>query len=316
MEFYIEKHSPIPITNQIQDQVKLAVMMGVLRHGDTLPSIRDIEKQTGINRNQIHKAYLALRRSGLLSLIRGKGTVVATATASPAQIHKNCRKLAEEMVTKSRRWGISPTSFARYLNQYAQENERKEPFLIFVDSHGETAMQMADKISQLWQVPVIPTEFSNLTASVRSGNGKKKVLVNQFLYEEVKSRLSKMRIEVIAVEERMSDQTVKMLETIKPGSSVAYVHVPQPSHRVRFIIAHLCKLVDPDKFRISPKPVRGMNGFRELLEKSEYDCYLVGPAVRADVPPDMRKNPRVLQIHPQIDPTSLEVARIQAGVII
>ncbi|MBN2320192.1 MAG: GntR family transcriptional regulator [Acidobacteria bacterium] len=73
MEFHIEKHSSTPVAKQIEEQIKLGVMMGVFRNGDTLPSIRDIEKQTGVNRSQIHKAYLELRKSGLLVLTRGKG---------------------------------------------------------------------------------------------------------------------------------------------------------------------------------------------------------------------------------------------------
>jgi hypothetical protein len=42
----------------------------------------------------------------------------------------------------------------------------------------------------------------------------------------------------------------------------------------------------------------------------------VGPGVRGEVPPDMRQNPCILQIHPQFEPASLEAARIRAGVII
>ena len=45
---------------QIQEQIKLSIAMGVLKRGDILPSIREVEKQTGINRGQIHRAYLAL----------------------------------------------------------------------------------------------------------------------------------------------------------------------------------------------------------------------------------------------------------------
>ena len=74
MEFCIEKHSSFSVVTQIQDQIKLAVAMGIFRSGDTLPSIRDIEKQTGINRGQIHRAYVALRQSGLVQ-IHGKRAV-------------------------------------------------------------------------------------------------------------------------------------------------------------------------------------------------------------------------------------------------
>src|SRR5512136_3034074 len=125
MEFYIEKHSSTPVIKQIEEQIKFAVMMGIFRNGDTLPSIRDIEKQTGIHHSQIHKAYLALRRSGLLVLTRGKGSVISTATDSPRSVGENCRKLGQQVTSKARQLGLSPTAFARYLSRHAQENERK-----------------------------------------------------------------------------------------------------------------------------------------------------------------------------------------------
>jgi len=45
-------------SKQIQEQIKLSIAMGVLKRGDLLPPIREVEKQTGINRGQIHRAYL------------------------------------------------------------------------------------------------------------------------------------------------------------------------------------------------------------------------------------------------------------------
>ncbi len=68
MEFQIEKNNPVPIIRQIQEQIKLSIAIGVLKRGDILPLIREVEKQTGINRGQIHRAYPALRESGLLML--------------------------------------------------------------------------------------------------------------------------------------------------------------------------------------------------------------------------------------------------------
>jgi hypothetical protein len=53
-----------------------------------------------------------------------------------------------------------------------------------------------------------------------------------------------------------------------------------------------------------------------LLTSAQYDYYLIGPAVRGDVPHELRQNPHILQINPQLDPASLEAAWIRAGVII
>ena len=129
LEFCIEKHTSIPIVYQIEEQIKIAVMMGILQSGDTLPSVRDIEKQTGINRNQIHKAYLVLKRSGLLVLTRGKGSMITTVPVSPRAISENRRRMGKEFISKVHQSGISPTAFARFFSRHAQERERNEPLI-------------------------------------------------------------------------------------------------------------------------------------------------------------------------------------------
>lgn len=316
MEFCIDKHSSTPVANQIQEQIKLAVMTGILRDGDTLPSIRDIEKQTGINRSRIHKAYLALRKSGLLVLIRGKGTVIATSVDSPRPIDEKCRKLSKNIVSKIRQMGISPTAFARYLSRYAQEQERNAPFILYADYHEEYATLMADEISKLWHVPILGVAFKDLKRTISRHPGRVKILVNYIMCDGVRSILGRYRSDAIPIKIYSVKPDSQTIEKIKRKSSVLVLYKPQPSHQVQFIMAGVKKLMNPRGVTVSSCSARSMSQVRELLRKSEYDYYYVGPAARGEVPPEMRNDPRVLQINQQLDPASLEAARIRAGVII
>src|SRR5580698_9044387 len=65
MDLSLDKHSPLPPHAQIQEKIKLALLLGRLRPGDTLPSIREVEKETGISRNVVRKAYLELQTLGV-----------------------------------------------------------------------------------------------------------------------------------------------------------------------------------------------------------------------------------------------------------
>jgi GntR family transcriptional regulator len=316
MDFFIDKHSSIPVAAQIQEQIKLAVMMGVFRNGDTLPSIRDIEKQTGVNRSQIHKAYLALRKSGLLVLIRGKGTTVVTANDSPRTFDDNCRKLSKKIFSQVRQMGISPVAFARYLARYTQENESKSPFIIYVDMNKKIAEQTAEEISQLWQVPVIGMEYLELQNSVGKGFSRRKILVSHLACDQVRNLLPKNKSDVIPIEIYDSDQTIKAFKKLKKNATMLAIHVPQPAHRIEFILAGLKKLAEPRGIQISSASIRDTAGLRELLKNEQHDYYLIGPAVRGYIPPEMKKNPRILSFTPLLDPASLEAARIKAGVII
>lgn len=316
MEFCIDKHSATPVANQIQEQIKLAVMMGIFRDGDTLPSIRDIEKQTGINRSRIHKAYLALRKSGLLVLTRGKGTVITTSADSPRPIDEKCRKLSKSIISKIRQMGISPTAFARYLSRYAQEQESKAPFILYADHHEEFATATADEISKLWHVPILGVAFEDLKRTISRHPGRVKILVNYIMCDGVRSILGRHRSDAIPIEIYGVKPDIRTIKQIKPNSSILVLYKPQPSHRVQFIMAGVKKLMEPRGIKVSSCSARSMTQVRKLLRKSEYDYYYVGPAARGEVPPEMRNDPRVLQINQQLDPASLEAARIRAGVII
>jgi GntR family transcriptional regulator len=316
MEFYIDKNSSVPVANQIQEQIKLAVMAGVFRKGDTLPSIRDMEKQTGINRSQIHKAYLALRKSGLLVLTRGKGSIVAAATESPRAIDENCRKLSKKIISRVRQMGLSPTAFARYLGRHAQENERTSPLIFYVDIGEETAVQRAEEISRLWQVPVTGLAIQDLKSAAGRGSTRRKILVDHIKCDSVRSMLSRNKSDVIPIELRGSDNIEEICEKIPAKSSVMIIHLPQPAHKIQFILAGFRKGLEPRGVKIFSSAVKDMPNFREVVNNSQCDYFLVGPAVRSEVPPEMRQDPRIIQMQAYLDRESLEVARIKAGVII
>jgi GntR family transcriptional regulator len=316
MEFFIEKHTATPVAKQIEEHIKLAVMMGVFRNGDTLPSIRDIEKQTGISRNQIHKAYLNLRRSGLLILTRGKGTVITTATDYPRSINENCRKLSKSIISKARQLRLSPTAFARYLSCNAQEDERNAPCILYVDAHKEVAAQTASEISKWWQVPVIGEAFWELKKYSDAKTGGIRVLVSHVMYEHVRSLVPGRKASIIPIEIRYSPKTIQTLAEIKPHSSIQVVLWLQPSHRIRFILEQTRNLVKSPGIKMTSVVIEEKTDLRNLLNNPEYDYSIIGPGVRGYVPQDMRKDPRIVILEPKLDPTSLEVARIKAGVVI
>jgi len=316
MEFHIEKHSSTPVAKQIEEQIKLGVMMGIFRNGDTLPSIRDIEKQTGVNRSQIHKAYLELRKSGLLVLTRGKGSVITTATDYPQSVNESCNKLSETIISKVRRIGVSPTAFARYLSRHAQNSERSEPFIIYIDTQEEVAVQQAAEISKLWRVPVLGMDFKALKILRVKDAVRHKILVNHVMCDHARSLLPGNKSLVIPIEVHYSPETIRRLSKIKPNSFVKLLILPHPSHRVQFMVAQTQKLIKSHGVKIEPVTIRNTKAMTKLLENKKYDYCIVGPALRGDVPVEMRNKPNIIPMDPQLDPVSLEIARIRAGVII
>src|SRR5262245_37855106 len=117
MEFRIDKHANLPLVEQLQEQIKIALLLGRLRPGDTLPSIRDVEAQLAISRNLVRQAYIALEKSGILKLHHGKGVVVQKHLNYSGRTDKlqETEQLIAETLNKAEKIGVLPSAFARYL---------------------------------------------------------------------------------------------------------------------------------------------------------------------------------------------------------
>jgi DNA-binding transcriptional regulator YhcF (GntR family) len=315
MELQIEKNSSVPAIKQIQEQVKLSIAMGVLKRGDLLPPIREVEKQTGINRGQIHRAYLALRQSGLVSPAPGKRIAVAVSAAAPEFINKKCEELSKDIIKRIRRIGIAPVAFARYLSRSMQEEERRSPFVAYVDPDRETALRRAEQISGLWHASVIGLSVDEFKLTLAHGSKLRKVLVNHLVADGIRRIPRGRKIEIIPIEICYPEQTVKVLEKIRASSILVLL----PNHAIpsaRFIVDQLCKWMKCRDAKISWMAVNEVVDFRRLLSDSQYDRILVSPGARSKVPVELHHSSRILLLQMELDPEDLEIARIRAGVIV
>jgi DNA-binding transcriptional regulator YhcF (GntR family) len=315
IKFQIEKNSPVHIIKQIQEQIKLSIAMGVLKRGDVLPSIRDVEKQTGVNRGQIHRAYLALRQSGLISPISGKRIAVAISAAAPDQINKKCQELSDDLAKHVRKIGVSPSAFARYLSRSMRESERKDPFIAYVDPNRERAIRRAEQVSSLWNVPITGLSIEEFKRHIGEGGKIRKVLVNHLVYDGIRHIPRGRKIDIVPIEIRYTARTIRTLEKIRASSILVLL----PYHAVssaRFIVEQLHKWVKCKDASISWLQVDKAGDLKRLLKNSKYERILVSPGAQEKVPDELQNNSRILLLQMDLDPEALEIARIRTGVIV
>ena len=72
----ISSASGKPIYEQIEDQIRTAIMSGELQTGEALPSLRKLAKELHISALTIARAYSELADEGLVENVQGKGTFV------------------------------------------------------------------------------------------------------------------------------------------------------------------------------------------------------------------------------------------------
>jgi len=78
--FRVDSGSDVPIYRQLVQQVRRDVMLGRLRPGDQLPSVKEVVDALSVNPNTVVKAFGELEHQGMIVRRQGVGTFVA---ASP-----------------------------------------------------------------------------------------------------------------------------------------------------------------------------------------------------------------------------------------
>jgi GntR family transcriptional regulator len=74
--FHLSVHSSTPSYLQVVRQVRQALLAGVLRPGDRLPTVKEVVADLAINPNTVLKAYRELEHEGLVEGRQGVGTFV------------------------------------------------------------------------------------------------------------------------------------------------------------------------------------------------------------------------------------------------
>lgn len=77
MVIKIDFESEEAIYVQLKNQIILGIATDRIREGDSLPSVRQLADNIGINMHTVNKAYSVLRQEGFIKLDRRKGAVIA-----------------------------------------------------------------------------------------------------------------------------------------------------------------------------------------------------------------------------------------------
>ena len=106
IEFHLDGRSGVPPYQQLVQQVRHALRLGLLREGDQLPTVKDVVAQLAINPNTVLKAYRELEHEGLVAARPGVGTFVTrTLTDDTLAAHGPLRQDLLRWLAKARRPG-------------------------------------------------------------------------------------------------------------------------------------------------------------------------------------------------------------------
>jgi GntR family transcriptional regulator len=76
MYITIDERDSRPLYQQIVDEIKSLIARGELLEGSSLPPVRQISADLGVNLNTVAFAYRRLQKEGLIRVKHGSGAVV------------------------------------------------------------------------------------------------------------------------------------------------------------------------------------------------------------------------------------------------
>jgi GntR family transcriptional regulator len=127
VNFHLDPSSGVSYYMQLIQQVRQALLFGILKSGDRLPTVKEVSAQVALNPNTVLRAYRELEHDGLVLSRPGLGTFVATTippAVAPAS-YQSLRADLERWIRKARDRGVDDDQlaslFAHVLHANAEE---------------------------------------------------------------------------------------------------------------------------------------------------------------------------------------------------
>jgi GntR family transcriptional regulator len=111
IEFRLNAQSGVAPYQQLVQQVRRSMRLGLLSEGDQLPTVKEVVAGLAINPNTVLKAYRELEHAGLVAARPGIGTYI-TATLSDGSLaaHGPLRRELQRWFSKARDAGLDDDS--------------------------------------------------------------------------------------------------------------------------------------------------------------------------------------------------------------
>jgi GntR family transcriptional regulator len=127
IEFHLDGRSGLSPYQQLVQQVRHALRLGLLDEGDQLPKVKDVVAGLAINPNTVLKAYRELEHDGLVAARPGVGTFVkATLGGAPVAVLGPLRQDLSRWLAKARKAGLDEESIEALLMSTFRNSARED----------------------------------------------------------------------------------------------------------------------------------------------------------------------------------------------
>ena len=127
IEFHLDARSGLSPYQQVVQQVRHALRLGLLNEGDQLPKVKDVVASLAINPNTVLKAYRELEHEGLVAARPGVGTFVTRSlNGTSLAVLTPLRQDLNRWLTKARKAGLDEESIEALFLATFRSGSREE----------------------------------------------------------------------------------------------------------------------------------------------------------------------------------------------
>ncbi len=114
----LDFNSDVPIYTQIKEQIIKSIASGDLKLNESLPSVRNMAEEIGVNLHTVNKSYNLLKDEGYINIDRRKGAIVNTLPLDKKDENvEKIKSMLELLTAQSYLLGMSKEEFIDYSNK-------------------------------------------------------------------------------------------------------------------------------------------------------------------------------------------------------
>ena len=122
--FLVNPRSKQPLYEQLVEQLRRQIVLGGMKAGAAMPSVRQLATELGINPNTIQKAYRRMEEEGMILSIPGKGSFVSDDLADMlTKQREDQRSKARQTLQACREMGLTKEEITQMVEEIYKEGD-------------------------------------------------------------------------------------------------------------------------------------------------------------------------------------------------
>lgn len=292
--------------------------MGDLKPGEQLPSVRELERDLGIGRNVVWRAYSKLAESGAITIESRRRAIVNSNNQSKqtAELVNVFGWMADDVLDRLRALRIHPQSFCRFLSLRLQQLDWFPRHLVFVECNKLQAGRWSQEISAIWDLPVPGMEIGAVRELPEPDRRQMRtILTPLYHHDEVRDLFPDPLTRVVALRLKWHEERIREWRALPAGSRMVFVLKRFECLGYGDPFAQELNSLCPN-LRVEVVSFKSSAQVKSLLKTVRFARAFLSGSVCEAVDAEVLESPMVVRGALRIDERSLAEARVQAGVVL